>query len=177
MSVQETFAQNMRIYRIREGLSQEALAEKCGLHRTYIGLIEQKNCNVTLETIQKIAMALKVNPIELLKESHPFNNEASDVSLADLQATRKGPKHHYALCSWNDGESPEFVPIEAQNADLTLRILCALVQEGYTDDLATAYDRVQEPIIRYLQGLKKSEFPKEYLSEIGIDPSQDFPFE
>lgn len=173
MSVQETFAQNMRIYRIREGLSQEALAEKCGLHRTYIGLIEQKNCNVTLETVQKIAIALKVNPIELLKESRPYDNESSDITLADFENSEKGAKRHYALCSWNDGERPEYVPIEVQNKDLTLRILCALVQEGYADDLATAYDRVQEPIIRYLQELKKSEFPTNFLPEIWIDYSEE----
>lgn len=175
MSVQETFAQNMRIYRIREGLSQEALAEKCGLHRTYIGLIEQKSCNVTLDTMQKIAIALKVNPIELLKESHPYDNESSDISLADLENADKGTRHHYALCSWNDGGKPEFTPIEVQNKDLTLRILCALVQEGYADDLAAAYDRVQEPIIRYLQELKKSEFPKDFFSEIWTDRPGESP--
>lgn len=177
MSVQETFAQNMRIFRIRKGLSQETLAEKCGLHRTYIGLIEQKNCNVTLETMQKIAIALEVSPIELLKEPHPYDNETSDISLADLENAGKGGKRHYALCSWNDGERPEFEPIEVQNKDLTLRILCALVQEGYADDLAGAYDRVQEPIIRYLQELKRSEFPKDFLSEIWIDYSKESPSE
>ena len=173
MSVQETFAQNMRIYRIREGLSQEALAERCGLHRTYIGSIEQKSCNVTLDTLQKVAKALKVSPIELLKETRPFNNESSDVELADLQMSDAERSRHYALCSWSDGENPKFTPIEVQNEDLTLRILCVLVQEGYVDDLADAYDRVQEPIIRYLKELKRSEYPKDYLSDLwDIKPTE-----
>lgn len=162
----------MRIYRIREGLSQEALAEKCGLHRTYIGSIEQKSCNVTLETMQRIALALKVNPIELLKESSPFNSESSNISLADIHNSNKEDNVHYALCSWSDGEKPHFTPIEVQNEDLTLRILCTLVQEGYSDNLSEAYDRVQEPIIRYLNSLKKSEYSKDYLSELWNSESE-----
>lgn len=177
MSVQETFAHNMRIYRIRKGLSQEDLAEKAGLHRTYIGSIEQKKRNITLGTVQKIAIALEVNPIELLKETVSFNNEMSDAALIDTQSLNKKGKRHYALCSWNDGEKPSFVPIEVQNEDLTLRILCALVQEGYTDDLANAYKRAQMPIIKYLQQLKKSEFPEDFLSEIWADEVTEEPFE
>lgn len=172
MGVQDTFAQNMRIFRIREGLSQEALAQKCGLHRTYIGSIEQKKSNVTLETVQKISKALKVSPIELLKEPFPYDNESSDASLASIQNPATNEKSHYALCSWNDGEDPTFVPIDVQNEDLTLRILCALVQEGYTDSLAEAYEKVQRPIINYLQSLKKSEFSKEFLSEFWSDKTK-----
>lgn len=166
MDVKRIFARNMRIYRIREGLSQEALAEKCGLHRTYIGAIEQKSCNVTLETVEKIAVALQVSPIELLKDTTSINNESSDMELAFFRESDKAGKNHYALCSWNDGEDPEFMPIQVQNEDLTLRILCMLIQEGYTENLAEAYDKVQEPILRYLQTLKRSEYPQDYLAEI-----------
>lgn len=169
MSVTETFAHNMRVYRIREGLSQEDLAEKCGLHRTYIGSIEQKSRNITLETAQKIAMALEVSPIELLKEVVPYDNETSDYSLINSENLNRKGKRRYALCSWDDGEKPDFTPIEVQNEDLTLRILCALIQEGYTDDLLKAYNRAQMPIIKFLQELKKSEYPKDFLSDMWND--------
>ena len=46
-------------------LSQEQLAEEAGLHRTYIGMIERAEKNVTLVNIEKIAKALKISISEL----------------------------------------------------------------------------------------------------------------
>ena len=43
------------------GLSQEELASRAGLHRTYIGMIERAEKNITLENIEKIAKALDLN--------------------------------------------------------------------------------------------------------------------
>ena len=60
--------QNIRKYRKLSGLSQEKLAEKCGLHRTYIGGIERGERNITLASLQVIATALDRTPIELLLE-------------------------------------------------------------------------------------------------------------
>ena len=67
MDLVKTFGTNLRKYRLKSGLSQEKLAEKCGLHRTYIGSIECFQRNVSLESIQKIAKALEIEPYELLK--------------------------------------------------------------------------------------------------------------
>lgn len=60
-----------RVRSIREakGLSQEAFAAICNLHRTYIGGVERGERNITLETLQTIAEALKVSPLDLLKDS------------------------------------------------------------------------------------------------------------
>lgn len=57
---------NIRKYRKKMGLSQEELAEKSGLHRTYIGGIERGERNITLDSLQVIADALSVEPVLLI---------------------------------------------------------------------------------------------------------------
>jgi transcriptional regulator with XRE-family HTH domain len=59
-------AENLRRLRLARGWSQEVCAEKCGLHRTYIGAVERTERNITLATLDAIAQALKVSPLELL---------------------------------------------------------------------------------------------------------------
>ena len=54
--------------RKEHGLSQEAFAEKCGMHRTYISAIECYRRSISLENIQRIANALGVEAYILLKE-------------------------------------------------------------------------------------------------------------
>lgn len=54
------FGKNVQSHRIRQALSQEKLAELAGVHRTYIGMIERAEKNITLCNIEKIATALKV---------------------------------------------------------------------------------------------------------------------
>ena len=52
------FGQKVREERDRLGLSQEELASRAGVHRTYIGMIERAEKNITLQNIEKIAKAL-----------------------------------------------------------------------------------------------------------------------
>ena len=61
------FGENVRKYRRRLNISQEELANRADLHRTYIGMIERAEKNITLVNMQKIANALKVNIEDLLK--------------------------------------------------------------------------------------------------------------
>jgi transcriptional regulator with XRE-family HTH domain len=67
--LRKTLAYNLRHERSLRKVSQEQLADLCGLHRTYIGGIERCERNITLATLEKIAEALGVNPVNLLKES------------------------------------------------------------------------------------------------------------
>lgn len=56
----EKFGEKVREERLRQGLSQEELASKAGVHRTYIGMIERAEKNITLANIEKIAKALNL---------------------------------------------------------------------------------------------------------------------
>lgn len=64
----ESLGKNIRQLRLEKGLSQEALADLCGLHRTYMGGIERGERNVSLLNIVRIAKALDVNITELVRD-------------------------------------------------------------------------------------------------------------
>ena len=61
------FGDRIRKERLKLGLSQEQLAGRAGVHRTYIGMIERAEKNITLENIQKIAKALNINICNLFE--------------------------------------------------------------------------------------------------------------
>ena len=60
------FGNRIREERVKQNLSQEELASRAQVHRTYIGMIERAEKNITLENIEKIARALRININELL---------------------------------------------------------------------------------------------------------------
>jgi len=62
------FGKKLKVFRSRVSLSQEALAERCGLHRTYIGSAERGERNVSLLNILKIANALGIDASDLLSD-------------------------------------------------------------------------------------------------------------
>ncbi|MFM5886976.1 MAG: helix-turn-helix domain-containing protein [Dolichospermum sp.] len=62
------FGQKIREERLKQNLSQEELAEKANLHRTYIGMVERAEKNITLMNIEKISNALGVSISELFRE-------------------------------------------------------------------------------------------------------------
>ena len=68
MDIIKVFGTNVRKYRTQEGVSQERFAELCGLHRTYISDIECFRRSISLDNIQKIADALKIDTYKLFLE-------------------------------------------------------------------------------------------------------------
>ena len=67
-TILQKFGNKIREERHKLGLSQEELASRAGVHRTYIGMIERAEKNITLENIEKIAFALKITLPDIFKD-------------------------------------------------------------------------------------------------------------
>lgn len=65
------FGQRVRAHRAERGWSQMALAEKVGMHFTYVSSVERGERNVTLENILRLAAVLEVDPSVLVKGLQP----------------------------------------------------------------------------------------------------------
>lgn len=66
ISVQRAFGLAVRAQRECQGISQEDLADRCGLHRTYVGSVERGERNISLQNIHLIAAAMEMTASELL---------------------------------------------------------------------------------------------------------------
>ena len=64
----KVFASRLRQIRQVKGLSQEDLADRAGLHRTYVGSVERGERNISIDNIERLAKALEIDIIELLNE-------------------------------------------------------------------------------------------------------------
>lgn len=69
MKIEEKLGLKIKQLRNKIGISQEELAFRCDLHRTYISSVELGKRNVSIRNIEKIALALNVEIIELFKKS------------------------------------------------------------------------------------------------------------
>jgi transcriptional regulator with XRE-family HTH domain len=67
--LQRRLGRNLRSVRQAKGLSQEAFADMLRIHRTYVGGLERGERNVTLKTVERIAVALGVDASDLLAET------------------------------------------------------------------------------------------------------------
>lgn len=61
--------EELRASRTAMRLSQEDFAERCNLHRTYVGAIERGEVNISWEVISRLARALKLKPSDLLQRA------------------------------------------------------------------------------------------------------------
>ena len=92
--ITQTIGRKLRQYRQKQGYSQEALADRAGLHPTYIGQVERGEKNITVETLGKITAALEI-PITAVFEElpHPAGTGAGQALYdpgADTDALLNG---------------------------------------------------------------------------------------
>ncbi len=66
--LQRAVGRALRRFRLERGLSQEAFADVVGVHRTYMGGLERGERNLTLRSLERIAAAIDVDPMELLRD-------------------------------------------------------------------------------------------------------------
>lgn len=90
MDIIHVFSHNVRARRQQLGLTQEGLAERCGLHRTYISSLEREQRSISLKNIQLIADALEVEPYRLFLDG---------TSEAQSAATPMGSNRHHMSSS------------------------------------------------------------------------------
>jgi transcriptional regulator with XRE-family HTH domain len=65
MKLRAIVARNLRILRKLKGLSQEELAFQAGINRNYVGQIEREEKSPTVDILEKLAIALEVNAVDL----------------------------------------------------------------------------------------------------------------
>jgi transcriptional regulator with XRE-family HTH domain len=67
MSIRERVARNLRRLRQEKSVSQEELAHRAQVNRNYVGMVEREEYSVSVDTLEKLATALGVDPIEFLR--------------------------------------------------------------------------------------------------------------
>ena len=70
LNARQRLAIQLRARRKEIGISQETLADLAGLHRTYVGSIERCERNVSIDNIEKLAIALNTDIADLLVAAH-----------------------------------------------------------------------------------------------------------
>lgn len=69
MRLREIVARNLRRLRREKGVSQEELADRAGLNRNYPGLLEREQYAATVDVLEKLAVALEVDPVEFFRQN------------------------------------------------------------------------------------------------------------
>jgi transcriptional regulator with XRE-family HTH domain len=86
--IQKRVGERVRVLREKKGISQEALASTCSLHRTYIGLIERGERNLSLTTVEKIAEGLGVQVSELFAGTEQITTQPRRAAVKERPRTR-----------------------------------------------------------------------------------------
>jgi CheY-like chemotaxis protein/DNA-binding Xre family transcriptional regulator len=84
LDVQKTFGSSVRAWRTRRGISQEELAGRAGLHRTYVCDIERGARNVSLKSIEKLARALEISLSMLFDYSRGSADQTAQTSAHSI---------------------------------------------------------------------------------------------
>lgn len=147
--VKKLFGTSVRVWRSRLAISQEELAERAGLHRTYVSDIERGARNVSLENIEKLARALEVS-IPLL-----FNGEKKFAGLA----------------SPGSDELVDILYVEDEPRDVELT-LAALKSAGFTNRIFVVRDGMDALDFLFCSGQyahrQKDDLPQMILLDLNL---------
>lgn len=150
-------ADNLRLYRKMQSLTQEALAQKAGIGRTHLGSIEQECGNPTLGVITKLANALGVEVEDLLTRHHPARY-AMDWGR---NMVRQNPEvvmpenfapGDYAVCHW-DHDQLIMTPLMIEDHELNDFVISYLIMNGETDNLSAKASKIMEAVKAAAQDL------------------------
>jgi transcriptional regulator with XRE-family HTH domain len=67
MSLREIVATNLRRLRHAKSMSQEELADRAGINRNYVGMLEREQHSATVDMLEKLAEVLEADPVEFLR--------------------------------------------------------------------------------------------------------------
>ena len=95
--IAKIIGQRLRHRRLELGYSQEVASEKAGLHPTYIGQLERGEKNATLESIEKVCIALEYPMEELFDKIVQFEKSASYANECYNLIINQSPKEQEAL--------------------------------------------------------------------------------
>lgn len=143
-------ADNLRMYRKKQSLTQEALAQKAGIARTHVGSIEQECGNPTLKCLTKLASALHVEVEDLVSQRHLArygmdwgrNLIRKDPEVVIPEGFAPGD---YAVCHW-DHDQLIMTPLMVEDQELNDFIVSYLIMNGETENLSAKAAKVLEAV-------------------------------
>lgn len=92
-NLRKLFGERLKNLRLAKGMTQEELAEKAGVHSTYIGIIERGKQSASLDIIERIAKALDVTELELFSFiSRKYPTDEKEQLIVELEDTLKKQK-------------------------------------------------------------------------------------
>lgn len=143
-------ADNLRLYRKKKALSQEALAQKANMTRTHVGSIEQECGNPTLGCLTKLANALDIEVEDLLSRRHPARygfdwgrslvHQSPEVVIPDDFAPGD-----YAICHW-DNDQLIMTPLMVEDKELIDFLVSYLIMNGETEGLSAKASFILEAV-------------------------------
>ena len=142
MNIRETLAQNVRAYRLQAGLTQEQLAQKSGLHRTYVGKVEQQRANISLTTLQKIAKTLDVAPMLLVLDHDSTGKPLFNINNGDVSTDSDTDLCNCAFVTWDSNGALTMREVTLDDEDLSIQVMATLVKLGVPD--AQLFERYQQ---------------------------------
>lgn len=144
MSVRKRLAQNLRIIRKTKGLSQAKLSKISGVNTTHIGFVENLQVAASVDVLESLAIALKIDPCILLARNSVSFPGSGIKNLQLIPITFKMGEAAY--CFWTD-QGMEYHPIAKGSYRTALTMIALLQANGFTGkDLLSQAKKLHIPL-------------------------------